>query len=144
MPRVHLSIMKTLSWGGILVLYQAPATASCPLGKRCWCAAAVETSEETCGPLLGTLPYRRVEAPSSRGRSASRKQEPRTHLEQSRRSAPVCALLLISVSVAMVHSFAAHRTRSKMAAHLRRCCGCLLYTSPSPRDKRQSRMPSSA
>ena len=23
-------------------------------------------------------------------------------------------------------------------------CGCLLYTSPSPRDKRQSRMPSSA
>ena len=24
------------------------------------------------------------------------------------------------------------------------CCFCLLYTSPSPRDKRQSRMPSSA
>ena len=24
------------------------------------------------------------------------------------------------------------------------CIGCLLYTSPSPRDKRQSRMPSSA
>ena len=24
------------------------------------------------------------------------------------------------------------------------CCDCLLYTSPSPRDKRQSRMPSSA
>ena len=24
------------------------------------------------------------------------------------------------------------------------CCHCLLYTSPSPRDKRQSRMPSSA
>ena len=24
------------------------------------------------------------------------------------------------------------------------CCTCLLYTSPSPRDKRQSRMPSSA
>ena len=23
-------------------------------------------------------------------------------------------------------------------------CSCLLYTSPSPRDKRQSRMPSSA
>ena len=32
--------------------------------------------------------------------------------------------------------------------HLQRAyahyCGCLLYTSPSPRDKRQSRMPSSA
>ena len=26
----------------------------------------------------------------------------------------------------------------------RKCLGCLLYTSPSPRDKRQSRMPSSA
>ena len=25
-----------------------------------------------------------------------------------------------------------------------RVCACLLYTSPSPRDKRQSRMPSSA
>ena len=25
-----------------------------------------------------------------------------------------------------------------------RCVACLLYTSPSPRDKRQSRMPSSA
>ena len=25
-----------------------------------------------------------------------------------------------------------------------RCWACLLYTSPSPRDKRQSRMPSSA
>ena len=24
------------------------------------------------------------------------------------------------------------------------CCGCLLYTSPSPRDQRGSRMPSSA
>ena len=27
---------------------------------------------------------------------------------------------------------------------LNRVCSCLLYTSPSPRDKRQSRMPSSA
>ena len=30
-----------------------------------------------------------------------------------------------------------------LRARLRYCC-CLLYTSPSPRDKRQSRMPSSA
>ena len=28
--------------------------------------------------------------------------------------------------------------------HTMQQCGCLLYTSPSPRDKRQSRMPSSA
>ena len=32
-----------------------------------------------------------------------------------------------------------------METHLSELCGiCLLYTSPSPRDKRQSRMPSSA
>ena len=30
--------------------------------------------------------------------------------------------------------------KASLAAHL----ACLLYTSPSPRDKRQSRMPSSA
>ena len=30
------------------------------------------------------------------------------------------------------------------AVHLERVENCLLYTSPSPRDKRQSRMPSSA
>ena len=29
-------------------------------------------------------------------------------------------------------------------ADVDRCVACLLYTSPSPRDKRQSRMPSSA
>ena len=29
-------------------------------------------------------------------------------------------------------------------ATLLRCCGCLLYTSPSPRDRTRSRMPSSA
>ena len=30
------------------------------------------------------------------------------------------------------------------AAVLDLCCGCLLYTSPSPRDRQKSRMPSSA
>ena len=34
------------------------------------------------------------------------------------------------IGEAIAHGFAEH--------------GCLLYTSPSPRDKRQSRMPSSA
>ena len=29
-------------------------------------------------------------------------------------------------------------------SHNQGCYNCLLYTSPSPRDKRQSRMPSSA
>ena len=31
-----------------------------------------------------------------------------------------------------------------IAVRCESCIGCLLYTSPSPRDKRQSRMPSSA
>ena len=34
--------------------------------------------------------------------------------------------------------------RSPLAAQIKNEQGCLLYTSPSPRDKRQSRMPSSA
>ena len=33
---------------------------------------------------------------------------------------------------------------SKLSDHYAALCCCLLYTSPSPRDKRQSRMPSSA
>ena len=32
----------------------------------------------------------------------------------------------------------------RLAESLKQVCSCLLYTSPSPRDKRQSRMPSSA
>ena len=34
--------------------------------------------------------------------------------------------------------------RQRLQLFLQVCNGCLLYTSPSPRDKRQSRMPSSA
>ena len=34
--------------------------------------------------------------------------------------------------------------RPAMIAHLDEVRGCLLYTSPSPRDSRRSRMPSSA
>ena len=33
---------------------------------------------------------------------------------------------------------------TKLALEKTKCKDCLLYTSPSPRDKRQSRMPSSA
>ena len=36
------------------------------------------------------------------------------------------------------------RAEQRMEAALKERSGCLLYTSPSPRDKRQSRMPSSA
>ena len=34
--------------------------------------------------------------------------------------------------------------KSNVVESLRWCMGCLLYTSPSPRDQRGSRMPSSA
>ena len=34
--------------------------------------------------------------------------------------------------------------KSNIVESLRWCMGCLLYTSPSPRDSGQSRMPSSA
>ena len=51
-------------------------------------------------------------------------------------------------AIAALHAFASaiHKTEdsaelARLYANLRRC---LLYTSPSPRDKRQSRMPSSA
>ena len=33
---------------------------------------------------------------------------------------------------------------ARLDSMMRMCDDCLLYTSPSPRDKRQSRMPSSA
>ena len=38
----------------------------------------------------------------------------------------------------------AHARLSRFAPYLAKAFPCLLYTSPSPRDKRQSRMPSSA
>ena len=37
-----------------------------------------------------------------------------------------------------------HMGASLASGHFEDCVVCLLYTSPSPRDKRQSRMPSSA
>ena len=40
--------------------------------------------------------------------------------------------------------FNADGSEAMMCGNASRCIGCLLYTSPSPRDKRQSRMPSSA
>ena len=36
------------------------------------------------------------------------------------------------------------RGNTKTLSYIKGALGCLLYTSPSPRDKRQSRMPSSA
>ena len=42
------------------------------------------------------------------------------------------------------HSFRTERRSGGVSVFVRQCYTCLLYTSPSPRDKRQSRMPSSA
>ena len=44
----------------------------------------------------------------------------------------------------MADEFAGIITNAGGKIHKREYWGCLLYTSPSPRDKRQSRMPSSA
>ena len=46
---------------------------------------------------------------------------------------------------ATVHCLLAKRSKIALQANNEQShCSCLLYTSPSPRDKRQSRMPSSA
>ena len=49
----------------------------------------------------------------------------------------IVAIVSLLLIVAAVGSRVAARHEAQVAA-------CLLYTSPSPRDKRQSRMPSSA
>ena len=48
------------------------------------------------------------------------------------------------VSTARDNGFVAFICGAGMAAHLAGVVACLLYTSPSPRDQRGSRMPSSA
>ena len=58
-------------------------------------------------------------------------------------------LLLAPVENAVKHDVARHRGRVTVAVSARRegdelVLTCLLYTSPSPRDQRGSRMPSSA
>ena len=54
----------------------------------------------------------------------------------------------VTVRVANVASIAlidsGNSWRNVISVDFAKLLGCLLYTSPSPRDKRQSRMPSSA
>ena len=52
-------------------------------------------------------------------------------------------LFALAAIVAIASSRQAKRHET-LALELDQLKGCLLYTSPSPRDKRQSRMPSSA
>ena len=59
------------------------------------------------------------------------------------------SLILMDDVVAAVDRLAAQQGTSRsnlinqiLAEHV--CCTCLLYTSPSPRDRTRSRMPSSA
>ena len=44
----------------------------------------------------------------------------------------------------VVDIWAGHKNKNKTKEWSENTLSCLLYTSPSPRDKRQSRMPSSA
>ena len=48
------------------------------------------------------------------------------------------------IGIKPVSKSGSQRHIRKAIEHAKRLSGCLLYTSPSPRDKRQSRMPSSA
>ena len=55
------------------------------------------------------------------------------------------AIMLITGLVFIAfHWFAPKAAWANALTALLVCYACLLYTSPSPRDKRQSRMPSSA
>ena len=54
------------------------------------------------------------------------------------------AVLSWEVSNTMDTSFCVRALKQTMTSTGRKSKICLLYTSPSPRDKRQSRMPSSA
>ena len=57
---------------------------------------------------------------------------------------PITLRILISQTVQVEHLEPWERGSRKTHGQVGMCGGCLLYTSPSPRDKRQSRMPSSA
>ena len=66
-------------------------------------------------------------------------------------SAQALSMFNTQVSTAYYNpAYLAHSTKSELTAglmhaeHNLKADSCLLYTSPSPRDKRQSRMPSSA
>ena len=48
-----------------------------------------------------------------------------------------------NVEIALVEAYIAHEFDLK-SAEKQQNCNCLLYTSPSPRDRQKSRMPSSA
>ena len=88
---------------------------------------------------------------------AKRKLHPRTVLQQEGSTSTMedyaddvpQTLQVIIIAKGSVHQRPGHGTRSHRGAFLARLgaakrSACLLYTSPSPRDKRQSRMPSSA
>ena len=61
-------------------------------------------------------------------------------------SGPFATMTLadLGAEVVKVEPPEGERTRSLLARDPKHSIACLLYTSPSPRDKRQSRMPSSA
>ena len=50
----------------------------------------------------------------------------------------------ISAAAAIVSAVADHLAKSESSSYITEHDNCLLYTSPSPRDQRGSRMPSSA
>ena len=76
-----------------------------------------------------------------------REAELRNHIPDDVELAPLISAIhkrfdeTSGIELCQVGDSWAFRTRAEIAAHLNTC---LLYTSPSPRDMRRSRMPSSA
>ena len=64
--------------------------------------------------------------------------------KQMKRKKPLSAEYLVDIEPLTENQkrlFDSYKEQKHLVAY---GCACLLYTSPSPRDKRQSRMPSSA
>ena len=61
-----------------------------------------------------------------------------------RRIFPLIMLLMTGATVAPARADLVHRMTSSTQLSVNGAYTCLLYTSPSPRDRTRSRMPSSA
>ena len=66
------------------------------------------------------------------------------HLLQRTYLVLVFGFMYLPIAVLIAYSFNENKSRAVFTGFSLKSYACLLYTSPSKRDKRQSRMPSSA